>query len=278
MPVTPHHPVIAFASETFSPAGTPVGLRVALGSTFHERGLESLNAVANEPIVDPVSTLGEDWCSPTRRMHATPNMVRSLDTDRYSSSSHMALTPYYDSQITSDVSYMLHEAQSPSLRSHSSLNDLPTSPPSPESPSDLLASDSSHRGLEAASAELSPAIRVSIGASPVLPALPQSGSIDAVVANRCPLCGINFTQSQVLNRHMKDKHEDKGSCTHCPSFKWSRGRPHLYRRHLQLKHSGLTSSEDLPGGIRKAQVLRARQCNVPNKKLKSLPEVSSLIN
>ena len=113
--------------------------------------------------------------------------------------------------------------------------------------SDLLASDSSqstsHWGQEAVSAEPCPTFLFPIEASPVLPALPQSGSIGTTVAekeNRCHLCGIRFTQSQVLNRHMRDKHEDKMSCPYCLSFKWSRGRPYLYRRHLHVKHLEVT--------------------------------------
>ncbi len=53
----------------------------------------------------------------------------------------------------------------------------------------------------------------------------------------CPICGSGFSQSQVLGRHVKDKHESRQSCPQafCP-FTWSRGRPHLYRRHLQTQH------------------------------------------
>ncbi|KAI9454302.1 hypothetical protein BJY52DRAFT_737812 [Lactarius psammicola] len=54
--------------------------------------------------------------------------------------------------------------------------------------------------------------------------------------NWCPLCKIDFSQSQVLGRHIKDKHNTKESCSFCTSFKWSRGRPYLYRNHLRMKH------------------------------------------
>ncbi|KAH9032390.1 hypothetical protein EDB83DRAFT_1839550 [Lactarius deliciosus] len=203
-------------------------------------------------------------------MCASLNTAQSLDVDRYSSGSHMALTPYYDSQniIKSDVLYMSHNVQS--SQPYSSTDHLPTSHPLPEKYSDLLTMASSHQGKEAPPTELSPAIRVFIKPPPVLqPVLSQSESIVATVAEKqyhCLLCGISFTQSQVLNRHMKDKHEDKGSCAHCSCFKWSRGRPHLYRRHLREKHSELTFSGNPLGGIRKAHVLRARQYKFPNNR------------
>jgi hypothetical protein len=91
----------------------------------------------------------------------------------------------------------------------------------------------------------------------------------------CPLCQVGFTQSQTLRRHLKDKHEDKKSCTYCLSFKWSRGRPHLYRRHLALKHPRFTPSEDRPGRARKLQVV-ARRRKAPIEELKRLPEVCFL--
>ncbi|KAI9433815.1 hypothetical protein H4582DRAFT_2184919 [Lactarius indigo] len=231
--------------------------------------------ISTEPIANPVSDEGEDWFQPDRRMYAPPNTARSLDMDRYSSSSHMALTLSSSQDLTSDVLDISDNAQSPSSQLHStlSLNCLPMSPRSRGNFSDLLPRGSIfHLGqeLEAASTEpVSQAIRFSIKTPPVLPALPQSGSIAAVAGkeNSCRLCGTHFTQSQVLNRHMKDKHQDKGSCPHCSNFKWSRGRPYLYRKHLQEKHSGLMSSEDPPRGTCKAQVSRAQahQFKAPNK-------------
>ncbi len=58
----------------------------------------------------------------------------------------------------------------------------------------------------------------------------------------CTDCGTGCTQSQVLGRHIKDKHETKQSCPFC-SFTWSRGRPHLYRKHLQMRHPQITPPE-----------------------------------
>ena len=142
-------------------------------------------------------------------------MAQFPETDRYSSNSHSTPT-LYDSQ-----KYWSTPTPSSSL----------------ENLSDLITWDSSHWGQDAASTELSPDIQVSIQASSVPPVPPQSESINATIAekeNHCPLCGIHFTQSQVLNRHMKDKHGDKESCAYCPNFKWCRGRPYTYRRHIQV--------------------------------------------
>ncbi|KAH9057529.1 hypothetical protein EDB87DRAFT_1021684 [Lactarius vividus] len=50
----------------------------------------------------------------------------------------------------------------------------------------------------------------------------------------CPSCKSGFSQSQVLGRHIKDKHEAKQTCRHCVSFTWSKGRPYLYRKHRSL--------------------------------------------
>ncbi|KAF8259007.1 hypothetical protein EI94DRAFT_1057454 [Lactarius quietus] len=260
------------AVQTFPPAESPNALGVAQGYSFHQihqRRLDSpsafRSAVANDPIIDLVSNLCEGWRSPTKWMCATSNAAQLPDVDRsaLASNSHTAVT-LYDS--------LSHEAPSPMPQLHSTPNHLPLSSPSPEGLHNPLAQDSSHQGQNTASAELSPAIRVSSEASPIPPVLLQSESIKVEVVkkqNRCPLCGALFTQSQVLNRHMKDKHEDKGSCSHCPSFRWSRGRPHLYAKHLRVKHSRITLSEDPPGGIRKAVILRTRktcQCKVLNKK------------
>lgn len=56
---------------------------------------------------------------------------------------------------------------------------------------------------------------------------------------RCS-CGAEYSQSQGLSRHKKDKHEPRIPCRFCASFTWSRGRLYLYKEHLQDKHSGVT--------------------------------------
>ena len=239
---------------TFPPDSTP-GIALS-GPALHQRGPGSSDAATtNEPIGGPISNVYEGWYSPsTERIYGTQNTAQLLDTDRDSSNSHTALTLLYDSQKVT----MSHKARSPSPQLHSSLNHPPTSRMFLELISDLFSLDSPHLGQE----EAFPTIQF---LTSVLPVLPQRGSINAPVTeqeNRCPLCGIRFTQSQVLHRHIKDKHEDKESCAHCSYFRWSRGRPYTYRRHLQVKHPEYTVSEDPPGGTRKAQVSRARRCKV----------------
>ncbi|KAH8995863.1 hypothetical protein EDB86DRAFT_2920950 [Lactarius hatsudake] len=59
----------------------------------------------------------------------------------------------------------------------------------------------------------------------------------------CPGCKSGFSQPQVLGRHIKDKHEAKQTCPFCVSFTWSRGRPHLYREHLQVRHPQVVPPE-----------------------------------
>lgn len=274
MPATPHHhPVIDIG--TFSPAGIPIALGTTPSSTLHERGLVSIdsqNAVVHEAIVDPISYFCENFCwhTDSEWMCAAPNSMALLsDTDRYTSYSHTTLTHSDSQDITSKMLYMPHNARTPSPQLQLNPNHTPTPSPSPENLYGLPAWDSSQGGQEATPSELSPPNRVSIEAysSPPVFGLPQSkfvamGLTVAEKKNRCPLCGIRFTQSQVLNRHMKDKHEDKGSCAHCSRFKWSRGRPHLYKRHLRAKHPGLSFSENPPGGTRKTHVSRARQSDV----------------
>ncbi|KAH9011915.1 hypothetical protein EDB84DRAFT_1680853 [Lactarius hengduanensis] len=162
----------------------------------------------------------------------------------------------------------LTQAKTGTRQSGTSGYHLPTSHPPPEKHCDLLTMASSHQAKEAPPTELSPAIRVFIKAPPVLPpVLSQSESVIAAVAEKqhhC-LCGISFTQSQVLNRHMKDKHEDKESCAHCSTFKWSEG-VLTCTEGTRAKHSELTFSGEPPWSTRKAHVLRARQYKFPNNR------------
>ncbi|KAH9170764.1 hypothetical protein EDB89DRAFT_1907458 [Lactarius sanguifluus] len=133
-PVTPHLLVIAL--ETLSPTGAPISPGVAQRSTFCESVSDSHhspNAVANDPIADPVFDVVEDRFPHAGWMCAPPNTARSLDVDRYSSSSHTTLTLYDSQNITSNVLDMSDNAHTfnPQLHSTWSLNHPSTSPRSP---------------------------------------------------------------------------------------------------------------------------------------------------
>ena len=86
-------------------------------------------------------------------------------------------------------------------------------------------------------------------ASSISSGLPRSQYRSANAAERCEkktwcsLCETDFSQPQVLGRHKKDKHEIKESCLYCTSFKWSRGRPYLYRKHLRTRHAQIPLPE-----------------------------------
>ena len=112
-------------------------------------------------------------------------------------------------------------------------------------------------------ATLSPSLSSSIPpngplvASSISSRIPQSQSRRKNTTERCEkknwcsLCEIDFSQSQVLIRHIKDKHQTKESCFLCTSFKWSLGRPYLYRKHLQTRHPQIPLPEARQKGSRK---------------------------
>ncbi|KAH9961063.1 hypothetical protein BC827DRAFT_1293823 [Russula dissimulans] len=61
----------------------------------------------------------------------------------------------------------------------------------------------------------------------------------------CNVCGKPYKQQQGVLRHHREKH-DPELCNYCGIFKW--GRPYLYKKHLQKKHSGV----NLDGALDKA--------------------------
>jgi DNA-directed RNA polymerase subunit RPC12/RpoP len=58
---------------------------------------------------------------------------------------------------------------------------------------------------------------------------------------KCCSCGAEFSQSQGLSRHNKDKHEPRNPCRFCASFTWSQGRLYSYKKHLRDKHPGVAT-------------------------------------
>jgi hypothetical protein len=89
---------------------------------------------------------------------------------------------------------------------------------------------------------LSSSVRPYDNPAPSTIQVPQSQNRNAGTMERrekknwCTLCQMEFSQSQGLSRHIKDKHKDKESCLYCSSFKWSPGRPYIYRNHLRMRH------------------------------------------
>ncbi|KAH9031180.1 hypothetical protein EDB84DRAFT_176338 [Lactarius hengduanensis] len=58
---------------------------------------------------------------------------------------------------------------------------------------------------------------------------------------KCRPCDTEFSQSQGLSRHNRDKHEPRNPCRFCESFTWPRGRLYSYTKHLQNKHPGVAT-------------------------------------
>jgi len=280
---TPNHSVND--PETISLVGSTSALEVASSSIFSQRGLGTSNAVPvpehdhdsaiDEPIVDAVLSLREGQWSPAERMYTTVHTNLSPDTGQYSTNPPYGSTQYDSLATTFETASMSPYRQTPSPRPHTNASHpAMMSPPSSGSLADVFTSDRSCQWQEVASAESesSPEIWSPIETSPAPGAIQQSRTTNATVAegpNFCHLCGVRFTQPQVFRRHLKDKHEDKESCTHCLSFKWSRGRPHLYRKHIKLKHPQFTSSENRSRRTRKHQDLGARQCKVPKRRIQA---------
>ncbi|KAH9024148.1 hypothetical protein EDB85DRAFT_2277667 [Lactarius pseudohatsudake] len=112
------------------------------------------------------------------------------------------------------------------------------------------------RGQVTLASSLPPTVQLNgpLVASSIPTSVPQSQGRIADTTERCAkktwcsLCKIGFSQSQVLSRHKKDKHELKESCSFCTSFKWSRGRPYLYKKHLRMRHFQNTPPNDRQKG------------------------------
>jgi hypothetical protein len=245
-----------------------------VASSSVQRGLDTPNAdpddVVNGPIADAVLRLHEDQCSLAERVNATANTLLPPDTDEYSTNFPHRPTQY---AITLETTSVLPHQQSSSSRSHTIANHLSLSPSSPGSLSDIFTLNSQQwQNVAIVNSETSPEVPRSAEMDPASTSIQQDRTTVTEEPNFCHLCNISFTQSQVFRRHLKDKHEDKESCTHCSSFKWSRGRPHLYRTHLKLQHPDVTSSEDLPQRTRKLKTTAgARQRNIPNIKTEATP-------
>ena len=52
----------------------------------------------------------------------------------------------------------------------------------------------------------------------------------------CSICNLDYTQSQGLTRHEREKHKAR-LCIYCRKFAW--GRPYLFRKHLAKRHPSI---------------------------------------
>ncbi|KAH8995867.1 hypothetical protein EDB86DRAFT_1070229 [Lactarius hatsudake] len=227
----------------YSLTGSPPALEVASSAIFPQRRPSTANT---DHVLE--HDLDVAW-QPAEQMYASLHMNLSPDTETALVSPHI---------------------QPPSPRPHSNASH-PAVSTSPSGSAGVFTPGRSRQLQDVAPAESMsfPEVQRSIETSPA-----TSGQItNATTAeepNFCHLCRVSFTQRQVFRRHLKDKHEDKESCLHCSSFKWSRGRPHLYRKHLELKHPQFTPSEDRPTRrTRKHRAIGARQRKVPNGRTQS---------
>ncbi|KAH9012633.1 hypothetical protein EDB85DRAFT_1014309 [Lactarius pseudohatsudake] len=278
-PRTPNHDL-----ENNSPTGSFSVLEVAPGTIFPQSGLSTANAdpvpehdhdaAVNEPIFDAVLSLREDQWPLAEQMYATVRTVFP-NTGQYPTNSLYEPTQYDpDSLVTTSETATVSPCTRSPPRPHTNASHRTVSPPSPSSGSlagvFTLGRSRSLQVVESAESESSPEVQNSIDTSPTN-SIQESQTTNARMGeepNFCHLCGVSFTQRQVYRRHLKDKHEDKESCPHCSGFKWSRGRPHLYRKHLELKHPRVTSSENRPTRrTRKHQAIDARQYKVPNGRI-----------
>ena len=269
-PQSPNY--LANDPKTFFLAGSSSALEVASSSV--PRVTPDSNAdphdAITQPIVDAVLSLceREDQWPSVERVYLDAKTPPLPDTHEYSTDIPRRPTQCNADSlaITLETASVSPYQQSPSPRPHTIANHLSKSPSSPRSLSDVFTVNSQPwPDVAIAESETSPEAPSSVETDPEPPTM-QEGTRGTTVAeepNYCHYCRVSFTQPQGFRRHLKDMHEDKESCTHCSSFKWSRGRPYLYRRHLRLKHSEVMSSEDR---LRKSKTVGARQRNIPNRK------------
>lgn len=80
----------------------------------------------------------------------------------------------------------------------------------------------------------------------------------------CSICNLDYTQSQGLARHEREKHRAR-LCIYCREFAW--GRPYLFRKHLVKRHPGI----DPDAAIDKAA--RTRRGVTIERRFPPLPQV-----
>ncbi|KAH9011917.1 hypothetical protein EDB84DRAFT_1444940 [Lactarius hengduanensis] len=227
-----------FSANSFLAPGTglfPVSVPNAL---YIPDGRQTLVSPASDaPIADIFPGSREELQLPEvwTRIHTPPSMAVQIDANRYPA----------DNTGTGVGSCGFQDSGSQAL-------DESRCAPPPE-PECQLHFD---RGQVTLASSLPPTVQLNgpLVASSIPTSVPPSqGRIADTTERRetktwCSLCKIGFSQSQVLGRHKKDKHELKESCSFCTSFKWSRGRPYLYKKHLRMRHFQNTPPNDRQKG------------------------------
>lgn len=182
-----------------------------------------VSPASDVPVADIFPSSREEQQFPEVWMHTPVSMAIPIDTNRYPA----------DNAGMGAMSYGFQDSNSQTLNgSRCAL------PPEPE-PQLRFGRE---QAILPPSRSSSVHLNGPLVASSISSIVPQSQSRSANTMERCEKknwcshCEIGFSQSQVLGRHIKDKHKTKDSCPLCTSFKWSRGRPYLYRKHLRIRH------------------------------------------
>jgi len=78
----------------------------------------------------------------------------------------------------------------------------------------------------------------------------------------CSICNLDYTQSQGLARHEREKHRAR-LCIYCREFAW--GRPYLFRKHLVKRHPGIDpdAAIDEAARTRRGVTIRRRYPPLP---------------
>lgn len=154
-------------------------------------------------------------------MSAFASVVSPVETDRYRDNEVEEIAPYGSQKSSFHLSYKPRRALRPDpvLQPYFTRQQVPSS----SRPSPVYASK-----FHAASPPL--------GAAPLFQRRAINIQERPEKKYLCPNCGRGFSQSQGLGRHIKDMHKSKQKCSHCSSFKFSRGRPYAYRNHLETHH------------------------------------------
>ncbi|KAI9433825.1 hypothetical protein H4582DRAFT_948970 [Lactarius indigo] len=229
------HPELYLVKDAPSSANSSLSLGAASppfskssGATPIPEGLQfSGPSVIDSPVpnIFPSLRSREDQQDQEAWTHTLVSVATPVGMDGCRDNYMEAMTPYGPQESSPQALYRPRRILPPSPVPQPYFGTSPSSRSPPAYPSDFLAVHSSSQ------------------------ATPQHQSRAANTKKRpekkywCSSCRSGFSQSQVLGRHIKDKHETKRTCHHCKSFTWSGGRPHLYREHLQMQHPQLVLPE-----------------------------------